>query len=140
MTTWPILSVVTFLPTVGATLVYVLARGADEAAAQNARWIALWATIVTFAVSIILVMRFDASQADFQFVEKVSWLASGITYHMGVDGISLPFVILTTALMPLCIIASWKSITMRVREYMMAFLLLETLMVGTFSALDLVLF
>ena len=78
--------------------------------------------------------------ADFQFVEKASWLASGITYHMGVDGISLPFVILTTALMPFCIIASWKSVTMRVREYMMAFLLLETLMVGTFSALDLVLF
>ncbi len=140
MTTWPILSVVTFLPTVGAILVYVLARGDDEAAAQNARWIALWATIVTFAVSIILVMRFDPVQTDFQFVEKASWLATGITYHMGVDGISLPFVILTTALMPLCIIASWKSVTMRVGEYMMAFLLLETLMVGTFCALDLVLF
>ena len=91
-------------------------------------------------MSLILVWRFDPAQPDFQFVEKAPWLASGITYHMGVDGISLPFVILTTALMPFCIIASWKSITMRVREYMMAFLLLETLMIGTFSALDLVLF
>ena len=139
MTTWPILSVVTFLPVLGALVIYI-SRGDDEAARRNSRWIALWTTLVTFAVSLILVWRFDASIPDFQFVEKAAWLASGITYHMGVDGISLPFVILTTALMPFCIIASWKSITVRVREYMMAFLLLETLMIGTFSALDLVLF
>src|SRR5258705_4847601 len=139
MTTWPILSVVTFLPVIGALAIYIT-RGDDEAARRNARWIALWTTLVTFAVSLILVWRFDGANPDFQFIEKANWLASGITYHMGVDGISLPFVILTTALMPLCIIASWKSITSRVREYMMAFLLLETLMVGTFSALDLVLF
>ncbi|MET4117062.1 NADH-quinone oxidoreductase subunit M [Bradyrhizobium sp. JR4.1] len=139
MTTWPILSVTTFLPLVGALIVY-LSRGDDEAARRNSRWIALWTTLITFAVSVILVMRFDASNADFQFVEKANWLATGITYHMGVDGISLPLVILTTAIMPFCIIASWKAITNRVREYMMAFLILETLMVGTFSALDLVLF
>src|SRR6202044_3166369 len=139
MTTWPILSVVTFLPAVGALLVYI-SRGDDEAARRNARWIALWTTLITFGVSLILVWRFDPAQPDFQFVEKTSWLANGITYHMGVDGISLPFVILTTALMPFCIVASWKSVTLRVREYMMAFLLLETLMIGTFSALDLVLF
>src|SRR5215212_11354335 len=139
MTTWPILSVVTFLPVVGALLIYI-SRGDDEAARRNSRWIAMWTTLITFALSLILVWRFDPSQPDFQFVEKAPWLASTITYHMGVDGISLPFVILTTALMPFCIIASWKSITMRVREYMMAFLLLETLMIGTFSALDLVLF
>src|SRR5512133_2335325 len=139
MITWPILSVTTFLPLVGALIVY-LSRGDDAAARRNARWIALWTTLITFAVSVILVMRFDPSSADFQFVEKAPWLANTITYHMGVDGISLPFVILTTALMPFCIIASWKSVTMRVREYMMAFLLLETLMIGTFSALDLVLF
>ncbi|MDH2353585.1 NADH-quinone oxidoreductase subunit M [Bradyrhizobium sp. SSUT18] len=139
MTTWPILSVTTFLPLVGALIVY-LSRGDDEAARRNSRWIALWTTLITFAVSVILVMRFDASSADFQFVEKANWLATGITYHMGVDGISLPLVILTTAIMPFCIIASWKAITNRVREYMMAFLILETLMIGTFSALDLVLF
>ncbi|MGJ4931404.1 NADH-quinone oxidoreductase subunit M [Bradyrhizobium sp. HKCCYLS2038] len=139
MTTWPILSVVTFLPVVGALLIY-LVRGDDEAARRNARWIALWTTLITFAVSVILVLRFDPNLTDFQFVEKKNWLAAGISYHMGVDGISLPFVILTTALMPFCIIASWKSVTNRLREYMMAFLILETLMVGTFSALDLVLF
>ncbi|MBB1092205.1 NADH-quinone oxidoreductase subunit M [Rhodopseudomonas palustris] len=139
MMTWPVLSVVTFLPVVGAALVY-LSRGDDEAARRNARWIALWTTLITFAVSLILLWRYDAANPGFQFVEKAPWLASGIGYHMGVDGISLPFVILTTALMPFCIIASWKSVTMRVREYMMAFLVLETLMIGTFSALDLVLF
>ncbi|MBH5370002.1 NADH-quinone oxidoreductase subunit M [Bradyrhizobium glycinis] len=139
MTTWPILSVTTFLPLVGALIVY-LSRGDDEAAKRNSRWIALWTTLITFAVSVILVMRFDPGNPDFQFVEKANWLATGITYHMGVDGISLPLVILTTAVMPFCIIASWKAITSRVREYMMAFLILETLMVGTFSALDLVLF
>jgi NADH-quinone oxidoreductase subunit M len=139
MTTWPILSVVTFLPALGALVIYV-SRGDDEAARRNSRWIALWTTLVTFAISLILVWRFDPAQPDFQFVEKAAWLASGITYHMGVDGISLPLIILTTAIMPFCIIASWKSVTLRVREYMMAFLILETLMVGTFSALDLVLF
>jgi NADH-quinone oxidoreductase subunit M len=139
MTTWPILSVATFLPTVGALLIYIV-RGDDEAAKGNVRWIALWTTLITFAVSLILVMRFDPAQPDFQFVEKASWLASGITYHMGVDGISLPFVILTTALLPFCILASWRSVRLRVREYMMAFLLLETMMIGTFAALDLVLF
>jgi NADH-quinone oxidoreductase subunit M len=139
MTTWPILSVVTFLPLLGALVIYV-SRGDDEAARRNSRWIALWTTIVTFAISLILVWRFDPANPDFQFVEKTAWLATGISYHLGVDGISLPLVILTTAIMPFCIVASWKSITSRVREYMMAFLLLETLMVGTFSALDLVLF
>src|ERR1044072_1045943 len=104
MTTWPILSVTTFLPLVGALIVY-LSRGDDEAAKRNSRWIALWTTLITFAVSVILVMRFDPSNPDFQFVEKTNWLATGITYHMGVDGISLPLGILTTALMPVCLIA-----------------------------------
>src|SRR6202789_189576 len=139
MTTWPILSVVTFLPALGALLIY-LVRGDDEAAQRNARWIALWTTLVTFEVSLIFVVRFGPAQGDFQFVEKAPWLANAITYHMGVDGISLPFVILTTALMPISILASWKSIQKRVKEYMIAFLVLETLMIGTFSALDLVLF
>ncbi len=136
---WPILSVTTFLPLVGA--VFIIAMRSDgEAERRNARWIALWTTLITFIISLILLYRFDPSSAEFQFVERQPWLAGTITYHMGVDGISLPFVVLTTALMPLCIIASWRPIQLRVKEYMVSFLVLETLMVGTFAALDLVVF
>ncbi len=135
---WPILSVTTFLPLVGALFI-MMVRGEDRLAKGTARWVALWATLVTFAISLVMVWRFDSASAEFQFVEKYRWLGVS-AYHMGVDGISLPFVILTTALMPICIIASWSSIQTRVKEYMIAFLVLETLMIGTFSALDLVLF
>jgi NADH-quinone oxidoreductase subunit M len=136
---WPILSVTTFLPLLGA--VFIIAMGSDgEAERRNARWIALWTTLITFAISLILLYRYDPTSPEFQFVERHPWLGGTITYHMGVDGISLPFVVLTTALMPLCIIASWQPIRHRVKEYMVSFLVLETLMVGTFSALDLVVF
>jgi NADH-quinone oxidoreductase subunit M len=138
MTSWPILSVVTFLPIVGAIFIAFLHD--DEAGVRNARWIALWTTLITFIISLILVWRFDPGSADFQFLEKRPWLGGTITYTMGVDGISLPFVILTTAIMPITILASWTSVQNRVRSYMIAFLVLETLMVGTFCALDLVLF
>src|SRR5476651_1930231 len=135
---WPILSVVTFLPLLGALFI-TLVRGNDDLAKGTARWVAMWTTLVTFAISLVMVARFDMSSAEFQFSEKHPWLGVA-SYHMGVDGISLPFVILTTALMPICILASWTSIQKRVKEYMIAFLVLETLMIGTFSALDLVLF
>jgi len=138
MTSWPILSVVIFLPVAGALFIALLRD--DEAGVRNARWVALWTTLITFAISLILVWRFDPSTADFQFVEKEPWLGGAINYAMGVDGISLPFVILTTGLMPIAILASWTSVQKRVREYMIAFLVLETLMVGTFCSLDLVLF
>ena len=139
MTDWPILSVVTFLPLVGALFIFVV-RGDDEVSARNARWVALWTTLVTFLVSLLLLPGFDASAPGFQFVEKKAWLGDLASYHMGVDGISLPFVILTTFLMPFCILASWESVHKRVKEYMIAFLVLETMMLGTFTALDLVLF
>ncbi|MGQ4273034.1 NADH-quinone oxidoreductase subunit M [Terrihabitans sp. B22-R8] len=139
MSDWPILSVVTFLPLVGALLL-LLVRGEDAAAVRNARHIALWTTLATFVVSLLLISGFNYDTADFQFVERSDWLGSAISYHMGVDGISLPFVLLTTFLMPLCILASWQSVEKRVREYMIAFLVLETLMIGVFCALDLVLF
>jgi NADH-quinone oxidoreductase subunit M len=138
MTSWPILSVVTFLPFAGALFIAFLNE--DEAGVRNTRWVALWTTLIVFAISLILIWRFDPSTADFQFLEKRPWLGGSINYSMGVDGISLPFVILTTGLMPICILASWNAIQHRVREYMIAFLVLETLMVGTFCALDLVLF
>ena len=136
----PWLSLITFLPLVGALLIALMARGDDAPAQRNARWIALWTTLITFIISLNIWISFDAKIAGFQFVEELPWVGNGISYKMGVDGISMLFVILTTFLMPLCILASWESITTRVKEYMIAFLILETLMVGVFSALDLVLF
>jgi NADH-quinone oxidoreductase subunit M len=138
MATWPILSVTTFLPLVGAVFILLL-RGDDDAAKRNARWVALWTTVITFIVSIFLITGFDKGSPGFQFVEDHPWLGGSIRYKLGVDGISLPFVILTTFLMPITIVASWQ-VEKRVKEYMVLFLLLETLMVGTFSALDIVLF
>jgi NADH-quinone oxidoreductase subunit M len=139
MSDWPILSTVTFLPLVGVLLI-LFVQGEGAAAVRNIRMIALWTTIVTFIVSIFIWTGFDTSNPGFQFVEKHGWLDSGISYHMGVDGISMLFVILTTFLMPFCILASWEAIDKRVKAYMIAFLLLETLMVGVFCALDIVLF
>jgi len=135
----PILSIVTFLPMLGA-LIILLARGQGEGAANFARWVALIATLADLVVAIWIWANFDGSSSAFQFVEQANWLGSGITYHMGVDGISVLFVVLTAILMPFCILASWKSVESRVPEYMIAFLALQTLMIGVFCALDLVLF
>ncbi|MBN9257132.1 MULTISPECIES: NADH-quinone oxidoreductase subunit M [unclassified Mesorhizobium] len=139
MTAWPILSLVTFLPLVGVLLILPISDDGENAR-RNIRIIALATTVATFVVSLFIWTGFDNSQAGFQFVEKYAWLDSGISYHMGVDGISMLFVILTTFLMPLCILASWESVEKRVKAYMIAFLLLETLMIGVFCALDIVLF
>ncbi len=138
MQNWPLLSVVTFLPLAGAAFI-LLARGEDEKASRYAKWAALWTTLITFLVSLLILKNFVSGQAGYQLVEDHPWLGSIAGYRMGVDGISMPFVILTTFLMPICIAASW-FIKTRVREYMMAFLVLETLMVGVFCATDIVLF
>ena len=133
----PILSVVTFLPLVGAFLVLVI-RGKEADVARNARWVALWTSLFTFVASLYIWFGFERGVAGFQFEEQAVWLPDfNISYHMGVDGISMPFVLLATLLTPICILASWEAIQTRVREYMIAFLALETLMVGTFCALDL---
>ncbi|MDX8459638.1 NADH-quinone oxidoreductase subunit M [Mesorhizobium humile] len=139
MTDWPILSLVTFLPLVGVLLILFISDDSENAR-RNIRAIAFITTAFTFVVSLFIWTGFDNSQAGFQFVEKHAWLDSGISYHMGVDGISMLFVILTTFLMPLSILASWEAIEKRVKAYMIAFLILETLMIGVFCALDIVLF
>ena len=140
MIDWPILSLVTFLPLVGVAFL-VLIRGDPDIVARNSRYVALWASLTTFVVSLLLWYHFDNSAAGFQYVEKHPWMPSfGIDYHMGVDGISVLFVILSTFLTPICVLASWEAIQVRVKEYMISFLLLETLMVGMFCALDFVVF
>jgi NADH-quinone oxidoreductase subunit M len=134
-----ILTCLVFLPLVGAAFILAL-RGNDEATLNNARYAALGTTVIVFLLALYVYAQFDPSSSAFQFVEEKSWFGRGLIYKMGVDGISLPFVLLTTFLMPICILASWQSIQTRVKEYMVAFLILETLMTGVFCALDLVLF
>ena len=140
MTDWPILSTVTFLPLVGVFFI-MLIRGDERQVAANSRLLALWTSAVTFALSLVLVADFDTSTAAFQFVELVPWLPEhNIGYHLGVDGISIFFLVLTTFLVPICILASWEAIATRVREFMIAFLVMETMIVGVFCSLDFVMF
>ena len=137
---FPILSLVTWLPLLGAAFI-MMVRGDEQVIASNARWTALWTSLIVFVISLVLWARFDLTDAGFQFQESLSWLPEfGFGYRMGVDGISVLFVLLSTALTPICILASWDAVKVRVREYMIAFLVLETMMVGMFSAQDFVIF
>ncbi len=141
MSSWPLLSIITFLPLVGAFLILVFVRGDEQEVARNARNTAIWATLPTFLLSLMLWVDFDHTTAAFQFEDRLEWIPElGISYHMGVDGISVLFVLLSTLLTPICIIASWDAIRTNVKEYMISFLVLETLMVGMFCALDLMVF
>jgi len=137
----PLLSLITYAPLVGVLGILALRMGGkdDAKSAETARWVALITTLATFALSILMVAQFNPNDAGFQFVEEAPWFM-GLHYRMGVDGISVLFVLLTAFLMPICIAASWRSIENRVHEYLIAFLLLETLVVGVFCALDIVLF
>ncbi|MBL6778175.1 MAG: NADH-quinone oxidoreductase subunit M [Rhodobacteraceae bacterium] len=133
-----LLSFVTFAPAVAALILLVVARGEDAAADLVAKRFALAATGFTFLISLFILAQFDPENTGFQMVEEAEWIM-GLKYKMGVDGISVLFVMLTTFMMPLVIAASW-GVKTRVKEYMIAFLFLETLMLGVFMALDLVLF
>jgi NADH-quinone oxidoreductase subunit M len=138
MAPWPILSIVTFLPLLGAALLMLLPQ--TEAGVRNMRWTALWTSVITFIVSLFILVYFDPHNPGFQLVERAEWIpGTGIIYQKGVDGISIWFVLVSTFLTPICIAAAWKSIQTRVREFMIAFLVLETMMVGMFSALDIIL-
>ncbi len=136
---WPILSTLLLVPLFGALLI-LLVRGEPEQVDRNVRHVALYATLVNFLLAILLWIQFDPANPGFQFLEDHRWIGETIHFKLGVDGISLFFVVLTAFLMPICILASWESITTRVREYMIAFLVMETLMIGVFSALDLFVF
>src|ERR1700760_4552081 len=134
-----ILSGILALPLIGALFILLL-PGDSEATKRNARWIALFATSTTFLLSLVAWSRFDAAQPGFQLIEERDWFSHAILYKLGVDGVSMPFVLLTTFIMPICIVASWTPIQARVKAYMITFLVMETLMIGVFVALDLVLF
>ena len=140
MENWNLLSIITFLPLVGVLFILLIPQGSDESSKRNSKSVALWTSLITFLISLLLLIGFDKTDPSFQFVEKII-LANGLmTYQLGIDGFSLIFVILTTFLMPFCILISWDSIKDRVESYMIAFLVLETLIIGTFCSLDIILF
>ncbi len=134
-----ILSGLLIVPLCGAAFILTL-NGDEESVARNSRWAALATTIVTFLLSLVAWNRYDAASSSFQLVESHAWLTETIRFKLGVDGFSMPLILLTTFLMPFCIGASWHSIHFRVKEYFVAFLVLETTMIGVFASLDLLLF
>ena len=137
----PFLSILIALPLIGALAILLLARGDEETVARNAKQVALANSTLVFVISLLLWVGFDRADPGFQYVEEYTWIAQyNIAYRVGVDGISVLFVLLSTLLTPLCILSAWDAVKTRVKEYMVAFLVLEALMIGTFVALDLVLF
>ena len=137
---FPLLSLITWLPMVGGLIILSI-RGDEKTVASNARWTALWTSLIVLVLSLVLWTKFDRTEAGFQFVENVVWLPEyKVSYKMGIDGISVLFVLLSTVLIPICILASWESIQTKVREFMLSFLILETMMVGMFCALDFIVF
>lgn len=139
---FPILTLLTFSPAIGAAIIYILSYyKSGKEGDELSRIIAFGTTLFTLFVSLILWAKFDNSIPDIQFLEKREWITDyNVFYTLGVDGLSILFVLLTTFLMPVCIFSSWNSITTRVKEYMMAFLLMETMILGVFCALDFILF
>ena len=139
MSNWPLLSVIIFLPLLGSLIIIFINEESEHS--PNVRWAALWTSIGTFILSCLLWIQFDYSNSSYQFVEKISWFNDfQFYYHIGVDGISLFMILLSTFLTPLCILASWNSINKRIKEYMLAFLFLETVMIGMFASIDILLF
>ncbi len=141
MASLPLLSMTIFLPLLGAFAIFFNWGQSGLVQAKNARWVALWTSLVTLGLTVILWYNFNADSSSFQFEDKFQWIPiMNVGYHVGIDGISLPFVLLSALLIPICILSSWSSIQERVSEYMIAFLVMETLLIGMFSALDLILF
>lgn len=141
MNTFPILSLVTFLPLFGALFILLIDSEKQEDVARNSRYVALFTSLFTFGISLYMYTLFKPGNPNFQLLETWEWFpALDISYKMGVDGISVLFVLLSTFLTPICFLASWTSIKKNVKEYMMAFLVLETMMIGMFCALDMVVF
>ena len=140
MESFPYLSVVIGVPLLGAAMIAVIS-GPAEYVVRNVRAVALWTTLFTFALSLALWAAFEPGTAEFQFVQRAAWIPGlGVEFHLGVDGISVLFVVLSSFLTLLCVVASWESITERVKEYAIAFLVMEAMMNGVFCALDVVLF
>ena len=136
----PILSSIIFLPLLGS-LIILFIKDKHKNYENNVKWAAFLVSIGTFILSVILWINFNPTLVGYQFVEKKQWITNfNFFYHIGVDGISLFMILLTTFLTPLCILSSWENIKKRIKDYMIAFLILETLLLGMFSSVDMLLF
>jgi len=139
MTDIPLLSLTIFLPLLGALVILLIKE--DENSVNNIKKVALWTSVGVFLLSLLIWLQFDSTNAGYQFEEKFRWFNDfNFYYHVGIDGISLFMVILSTFLTPLCILASWESVKKKVKEYMLSFLFLETVMIGMFVSVDILLF
>ena len=139
MTELPILSIILLIPIIGIFILLFI-KNDNENSISNIKQTALWISFLNFIVSLSLLFSFDQSNPNFQFLESHFWLNNIISYDLGVDGISLLFIILTTFLVPICILASFNSITFSIKEYLISFLALEVFMIGVFVSMDIVLF
>ena len=136
---FPILSAVTFLPLIGSIFILLIKDSSDKSI-NNAKYVAIFTSFVNFLLSIFLWLSFDTSTADFQFIENKQWVRGYFNFKFGVDGISILFILLTTFITPLCILSVINSIKERIKEFLIALLVMETLMIGVFCSLDLVIF
>ena len=134
----PILSILLVLPVIGILLLTFISNNSESDV--NSKQTALWVSFLNFIISLVVLFNFNQVDPNFQFVEKYYWLGDTISYHVGVDGISILFVVLTTFLVPICILASYNNIKFSMKEYLIAFLALETFMIGVFISMDLILF
>ena len=137
--TFPILSSLILLPLIGGLFI-LLSRSSDKSNYQSSKYVALFVSFANFFVSIYLWYIFDPGTSDFQFVENRLWLEGFINYKVGIDGISILFIVLTTLITPLCIISVNQSINTKLKEFLIAILVMESLMIGVFCSLDLVIF
>ena len=136
---FPILSAIIFIPLIGALFIFTI-KGTQKNVEKNSKYVAIFTSIANFLLSLLLWISFDKSTPDFQFVERREWMAGFINFQLGVDGISILFILLTTFIVPICIFSGLHSIKYKLKEFFIAILVLETLMLGVFCSLDLVIF
>ncbi len=136
---FPILSAITFIPLIGAFFIFIN-RGSQKIVEKNYKYVAIFSTLANFSLSIFLWYSFDNTSPDFQFVEDRNWMGGFINFRLGIDGISILFILLTTFIAPICIFSGIQSIKFKIKEFLISILVLETLMIGVFCSLDLVIF
>ena len=136
---FPILSALIFIPLIGALFILFI-QGSQKNVGKNSSYVAIFTSLANFLLSIFLWFSFDSSTSDFQFIEEKNWIKGSINFQLGIDGISMLFILLTTFITPICVISGIQSIKFKIKEFLIAILVMETLMLGVFCSLDLIIF